>query len=622
MSKTTVIKVNADTGQATKSVDDLNKKLGETKASGISASSTLGAFGGQATTMFQKAVQGAKMFQASMVTLKGAIISTGIGALVIAIVAVIQAIGRLQSVTDKYSQVTAYLGTVLDKILDAYALVGEAIIDAFLNPKETLDTFIGLMEDIWNWIKAVDSTIKNTLILTFLNLKETILDTAIASKEFFGLDASELRAELQATQDKMVEVRDALSEAANAVAQPFVDAAKAIGDFAKGVHEAGMESTRLEQIEQRLLELRIKQTIAQAQRNKEIAASRLIAEDELLSYEEREAALQRALDLEGQNLKERLSNAQTEANLIIERNKLSESSRADRQAEADALAKVYQLEEESIKRQKRVFTELQGLQKQRQAAVEAEVKATTDAYKAYAEAVDEIAKGIFDDTASQQEKEITAVEDKYNKLLDLAVKYNLDTVELEEARNAQVQAIQDKYRQQELDAKEAADDKEKDDDKAKFQAKVDLATQVTDAIVEIGNMFQKGEGQRAKRSFQVNKSLAIGQASVNTYAAIADALAKDSTFPGSRFIAAASAGALGLAQVVKISQTKFGGSASGGGVSGSAPSEGQAPTAAPTPNFDFLQQGANQNSIQAYVLPSNVNNQLQANQKLQEQAAL
>jgi hypothetical protein len=40
---------------------------------------------------------------------------------------------------------------------------------------------------------------------------------------------------------------------------------------------------------------------------------------------------------------------------------------------------------------------------------------------AYAEAVDEIAKGIFEDTASQQEKEITAVEDKYGKLIDLAV---------------------------------------------------------------------------------------------------------------------------------------------------------------------------------------------------------
>ena len=204
MSKTTVIKVNADTGQATKSVDDINKKLGETKASGISASSTLGAFGGQATTMFQKAVQGARMFQASMVTLKGAIISTGIGALVIAIVAVIQAIGRLQSVTDKYSQVTAYLGTVLDKILDAYALVGEAIIDAFLNPKKTLDTFIGLMQNVWSWVKAVETTIRSTLILTFLNLKETILDTAIASKEFFGLDASELRAELELTKDRMV----------------------------------------------------------------------------------------------------------------------------------------------------------------------------------------------------------------------------------------------------------------------------------------------------------------------------------------------------------------------------------------------------------------------------------
>jgi hypothetical protein len=622
MSKTTVIKVNADTGQATKSVDSLNKKLGETKASGISASSTLGAFGGQATTMFQKAVQGAKMFQASMVTLKGAIISTGIGALVIAIVAVIQAIGRLQSVTDKYSQVTAYLGTVLNKILDAYAYLGEAIIDAFLNPKETLDTFIGLMEDIWNWIKAVDSTIKNTLILTFLNLKETILDTAIASKEFFGLDASELRAELQATQDKMVEVKNTLQDAANAVAQPFIDAANAVADFAGELNEAGKRAAELERLEQRLLEIRVKQTVAQAQRNKEIAASRLIAEDELLSYEEREAALQRALDLEGQNLKERLHNAKIEAELIIERNKLSESSRADRQAEADALAKVYQLEEESIKRQKRVFTELQGLQKQRQAAVEAEVKATTDAYKAYAEAVDEIAKGIFDDTASQQEKEITAVEDKYNKLLDLAVKYNLDTVELEEARNAQVQAIQDKYRQQELDANEAAADKQKADDQAVFQSKLDLAIQVTDSLVEIGQMFQNGEGQRARRSFTINKSLAIGQTALSTYAAVMTAL-QDKTLVGpARFIAAASAGVTGAAQILKIKQTQFGGSSSGGGVSGSAPSGGQAPTAAPTPNFDFLQQGANQNTIQAYVLPSNVNNQLQANQKLQEQAAL
>ena len=622
MSKTTVIKVNADTGQATKSVDDLNKKLGETKASGISASSTLGAFGGQATTMFQKAVQGARMFQASMVTLKGAIISTGIGALVIAIVAVIQAIGRLQSVTDKYSQVTAYLGTVLDKILDAYALVGEAIIDAFLNPKKTLDTFIGLMQNVWSWVKAVETTIRSTLILTFLNLKETILDTAIASKEFFGLDASELRAELELTKDRMVEVKKTLQDSANAVAQPFIDAANAIGDFAKGLHDAGMESTRLEQIEQRLLDLRIKQTVAQAKRNKEIAAERIVAEDITKSYEEREAALRRALDLEGQNLAEQLSNARTEANLIIERNKLSESSRADRQAEADALAKVYQLEEQSLSRTKDVFNQLNALRKEQQDKIEAQAQAARDAYMAYAEAVDEIAKGIFDDTASQQEKEITAVEDKYNKLLDLAAKYNLDTVELEEARNAQVQAIQDKYRQQELDANKAASDKQKADDQAVFQSKLDLAIQVTDSLVEIGQMFQNGEGQRARRSFTINKSLAIGQTALSTYAAVMTAL-QDKTLVGpARFIAAASAGVTGAAQILKIKQTQFGGSSSGGGVSGSAPSEGQAPTAAPTPNFDFLQQGANQNSIQAYVLPSNVNNQLQANQKLQEQAAL
>jgi hypothetical protein len=420
----------------------------------------------------------------------------------------------------------------------------------------------------------------------------------------------------------MVEVKKTLQDSANAVAQPFIDAANAIGDFAKGLHDAGMESTRLEQIEQRLLDLRIKQTVAQAKRNKEIAAERIVAEDITKSYEEREAALRRALDLEGQNLAEQLSNARTEANLIIERNKLSESSRADRQAEADALAKVYQLEEQSLSRTKDVFNQLNALRKEQQDKTEAQAQAARDAYSAYAEAVDEIAKGIFDDTASQQEKEIQAVKDKYKKLLDLAVEHNLDTVELEEVRNAQVQAIQEKYRQQELDANEAAADKQKADDQAVFQSKLDLAQSVTDSIVEIGQMFQNGEGQRARRSFTINKSLAIGQTALSTYAAVMTAL-QDKTLVGpARFIAAASAGVTGAAQILKIKQTQFGGSSSGGGVSGSAPSEGQAPTAAPTPNFDFLQQGANQNTIQAYVLPSNVNNQLQANQKLQEQAAL
>jgi hypothetical protein len=115
-------------------------------------------------------------------------------------------------------------------------------------------------------------------------------------------------------------------------------------------------------------------------RNKEIAAERIVAEDITKSYEEREAALRRALDLEGQNLAEQLSNARTEANLITERNKLSESSRADRQAEADALAKVYQLEEQSLSRTKDVFNQLNALRKEQQDKIEAQAQAARDAY--------------------------------------------------------------------------------------------------------------------------------------------------------------------------------------------------------------------------------------------------
>ena len=94
---------------------------------------------------------------------------------------------------------------------------------------------------------------------------------------------------------------------------------------------------------------------------------------------------------------------------------------------------------------------------------------------------------------------------------------------------------------------------------------------------------------------------------------------------GANFVKAGIAAATGLAQVIKIKNTKFGGggdspstSISDGGGAGATPQISQQPQV----NFGFLQQGENQNTIQAYVLEQNVSSSQQANQLIQDQAVL
>jgi hypothetical protein len=82
------------------------------------------------------------------------------------------------------------------------------------------------------------------------------------------------------------------------------------------------------------------------------------------------------------------------------------------------------------------------------------------------------------------------------------------------------------------------------------------------------------------------------------------------------------AGATGLAQVAKIKSSSFGGSGGGApsisGGGGSAPSAPQTPTV----DFGFLNQGANQTSVQAYVISNQVTNSQQSQQLIEDQAAL
>ena len=180
----------------------------------------------------------------------------------------------------------------------------------------------------------------------------------------------------------------------------------------------------------------------------------------------------------------------------------------------------------------------------------------------------------------------------------------LDALDAEQALRAQ-------ERQRELNAK-----------------RLQMASDVFGALGNLAESFGTKSEKDAKRQFEVVKAFNLAQAIVATYTAVNNALtaggnpAKLAT--GAQFVEAGVALAAGLANVIKIQQTKFeskttpsGGG--GGGLNGSTNVGGS-----PSPlSLSFLQNQPNQQPpFQAYVISGQVSNSIEAQQLINNQSKL
>ena len=226
--------------------------------------------------------------------------------------------------------------------------------------------------------------------------------------------------------------------------------------------------------------------------------------------------------------------------------------------------------------------------------------------------------------------------ERIKKEMELAEQRALQELELLKATEEQKQALKEQYAiatnkaLQEYDdelakAKLEADKKKSEDDQKVLDAKIQMEKDAFAAITGLVDVFGSKNEKNAKKAFQVNKLLGIAEAVVNTSRAITAQLAvPQDALTGANFIKAGIAAATGIAQIAKIKSTTFesGGSPdpsiSGGGGGGATPQIPQQPQI----DFGFLQQGENQNTIQAYVLEQNVSSSQQANQLIKDQAVL
>jgi len=163
---------------------------------------------------------------------------------------------------------------------------------------------------------------------------------------------------------------------------------------------------------------------------------------------------------------------------------------------------------------------------------------------------------------SDQAKELYLIEEKYAEMQRMA-QGNADAEKtIAEAKGRELEDINKKYADQEKARKEEA-----------IKRDADLAKQGLTLISDLTELFGKKGEKQAKRAFQIKKAASISSALIDTFLSARSAYLSqftpvpDPSSPVRGGVAAAIAVASGLAGVAKIASQKFegGGSATGGG---------------------------------------------------------
>ena len=212
------------------------------------------------------------------------------------------------------------------------------------------------------------------------------------------------------------------------------------------------------------------------------------------------------------------------------------------------------------------------------------------------------------------------------KLQELAVgNAELETA-IQEDLKIKIAAINKKYSDAEIEAAKKTADEKLAAEQAAFNARIGLVSSGLQALGALNEAFTKKGQKESKRQFQIQKSLNLASAVVDTYGGINRAL-NDKTMPSTtaRIIQASIVGAMGLANVLKISKTEYGNASAPSGTNMSTGGGGGGGTTAPSPaNFAFLQNQPNQQQppLQAYVVSGQVSSNLEAQQLIQNQSRL
>jgi hypothetical protein len=216
--------------------------------------------------------------------------------------------------------------------------------------------------------------------------------------------------------------------------------------------------------------------------------------------------------------------------------------------------------------------------------------------------------------ANEQQKELLNQKKSYQDQLDkLNELYTNGAIASQEEYNLALQNLEEDNQKKTDSIKKKYDDKDIARKNELRQKTLDLTAKSFSALAELAGSFNTKNEKDARKQFQVQKAFNLAAAITNTAMAVTGALTAGGNpiklATGMQFVEAGIAATVGAANIIKISNSKFGGGGLGGGGN-----DTNVPTAAPmTANFNTIgSSGINQlaqlqqTPTQAYVVSGEV----------------
>ena len=489
----------------------------------------------------------------SFKSLKFAIAATGIGALVLAVVAVGKAFTTSEEGQNKFAKIMGVIGAITGNLVDLLADLGEKIISVFENPKQAAIDFADL--------------IKDNITTRFEGLTELIPKLGEAINLLFKGEFSEAGKVAADAVGKVTLGVDSITDSVgNAIdkTKEFVKEQIKEGKAAASVADMRAKADKLERA---LL-------IERSKKESEIAELRLKARKEQeFSAAERKEALLEAQVLEDALLDQETKALELRRDAQILENTFSRTDKENLDKEAKARAAVNNqiAKRANVARQlQRELNTVDG-----QARTEQAAKDTADKLAAK-EKEDALEAIRIAGVVSQDEKraeELRKENQKYTNLLSLAAIHIKDKdelaateLELKAAQNERLKELQAKFLKEDKDAKDKAakedeerTKKQKDIDQEAQDAKFQSARDVTTLISGLADILAQGDEKQQEKAFKLNKAASIGTAVINTAQGVSKAFAQGGV---GGFITGATVAAAGIVQINKISKTQFKGGGS------------------------------------------------------------
>ena len=609
MAQEVIINVKANTKQAEQSLQGVNSEIKETQQVSGELTGSLDKMTGGAITKFTAFKGTLKGVTGGFKSLRVAILSTGIGALIVAIGALTAAFTGSEEGQNKFAKIMTVIGALTGNFVDLLADLGEKIIEVFENPKQAITDFANL--------------IKENITNRFEGMLELIPQLGKAVKLLFSgefAEAGEVAANAAAKVVLGVEDITDKIESATQATKEFVK--EQINEANAAASVADMRA-KADKIERKLI-------VDRSKLESEIALLRLKSrQEEEFSAQERKQALLDAQELEEQLLAQETEFLELRRDAQVLENTFSRSNKENLDKEAQAIADVNRVVARRADAARATQRELNRVSKEIQRD---EAAARKEEELAQAEAT------------KKEEARLAAIDKIKNDYLikeqDRDAQTALQKVQLEESRklaeldrlNAteqEKQSIRDYYSEQKLEAERQDAEASKKIDDAEAEAKKQNLAKVGGLLMNFASL--------AGEQTSAGKAAAIAGTLISTYQSATDSYKSLAGIPivGPALGAAAAAVAVasGFKQIQAIKSVKVpkGRGAEGGGATPSA--SGFTAAATQAPQFNVIGGGAtnqlagllaedSQKPVKAYVVSNEVSTAQSLDRNIVESATL